>query len=121
MLAQADLRAIGVPNDRVEAVRALARAFSAGRISFGAGAEAQQVVDALCRIRGVAASMPQWVAMRALHEPDAFPSDDSTLLRAAGARGAAELERRSQAWRPWRAYAAICLRSMETAAERRAS
>ena len=77
MLAQADLRAIGVPNDRVEAVRALARAFSAGRISFGTGAEAQQVVDALCRIRGVAASMAQWVAMRALREPDAFPSDDS--------------------------------------------
>lgn len=120
VLAQADLRAIGVPNDRAEAVRALARAFSAGRISFGAGAEAQQVVDALCRIRGVAASMAQWVAMRALREPDAFPSDDSTLLRAAGARGAAELERRSQAWRPWRAYAAICLRSMETAAGRRA-
>jgi len=77
VLAQADLRAIGVPNDRVEAVRALARAFSAGRISFGTGAEAQQVVDALCRIRGVAASMAQWVAMRALREPDAFPSDDS--------------------------------------------
>lgn len=120
VLAQADLRAIEVPNDRAEAVQALARAFSAGRISLGAGAEAEHAVDALCRIRGVATSTAQWLAMRALREPDAFPSDDSGLLRAAGARSPAELERRSQAWRPWRAYAAICLHGMETAAQRRA-
>jgi AraC family transcriptional regulator of adaptative response / DNA-3-methyladenine glycosylase II len=44
-------------------------------------------------------------------EPDAFSSDDRALRRAAGGLTARELERRSQAWRPWRAYAAMLLRA----------
>ena len=47
--------------------------------------------------------------MRALRDPDAFPCDDPDLRHVAGARTKRELERRSQTWRPWRAYAAILL------------
>jgi AraC family transcriptional regulator of adaptative response / DNA-3-methyladenine glycosylase II len=47
--------------------------------------------------------------MRALGEPDAFPSGDLILRRAAGNCTARELERTSQAWRPWRAYAVMLL------------
>jgi AraC family transcriptional regulator of adaptative response / DNA-3-methyladenine glycosylase II len=47
--------------------------------------------------------------MRAIGDPDAFPSGDLGLLRAAGMRRPRELEERSQAWRPWRAYAAMHL------------
>ena len=50
-----------------------------------------------------------YFAMRALGEPDAFPAADPTLRRATGDRSARELERRSEAWRPWRAYAAMLL------------
>jgi 3-methyladenine DNA glycosylase/8-oxoguanine DNA glycosylase len=49
------------------------------------------------------------VAMRALGEPDAFPSGDLGLLRALDLESSAELERRAEAWRPWRAYAAMFL------------
>ena len=118
VLAQADLRAIGVPHDRAEAAQALARAFSAGKLSFSAGAEPQSVVSSLCRI-GVPAATAQWVAMRALGEPDVFPTGDAGLLRSAGVRNPGDLERRSQSWRPWRAYAAVCLRSTETAGAQR--
>jgi AraC family transcriptional regulator of adaptative response / DNA-3-methyladenine glycosylase II len=57
--------------------------------------------------------------MRALSEPDAFPSGDLWLRRliAPGATlSAAEVEERSRAWRPWRAYAAFYLwrRAAET-------
>ena len=45
-----------------------------------------------------------YIAMRALHWPDAFPSTDLMLRRAAGI-GHKQLSSRAQAWRPWRAYA----------------
>jgi 3-methyladenine DNA glycosylase/8-oxoguanine DNA glycosylase len=51
--------------------------------------------------------------MRALREPDAFPSGDLGLRKAAatadGVPTMQALEARSAAWRPWRAYAAIHL------------
>jgi 3-methyladenine DNA glycosylase/8-oxoguanine DNA glycosylase len=47
--------------------------------------------------------------MRALNEPDALPSGDLVLRRMAGDCSARELERRSQAWRPWRSYAVLLL------------
>jgi 3-methyladenine DNA glycosylase/8-oxoguanine DNA glycosylase len=49
------------------------------------------------------------VAMRALGEPDAFPSGDLGLLRAMALESSRELDRQSEAWRPWRAYAAMYL------------
>ncbi|MGA9728931.1 MAG: hypothetical protein WBQ84_16230, partial [Methylocella sp.] len=56
----------------------------------------------------------QYIAMRELREPDAFPDGDVGLMRAlADADGrrpsAAELLARAEAWRPWRAYAALHL------------
>ena len=47
--------------------------------------------------------------MRALGEPDAFPRGDLVLRRLAGGLTARELDRRSDAWRPWRAYAVMLL------------
>jgi AraC family transcriptional regulator of adaptative response / DNA-3-methyladenine glycosylase II len=51
--------------------------------------------------------------MRVYREPDAFPSNDRRLRRAAstngGALAAPELEALAERWRPWRAYAAMCL------------
>jgi AraC family transcriptional regulator of adaptative response / DNA-3-methyladenine glycosylase II len=60
---------------------------------------------------GIGEWTAQYVAMRALREPDAFPAADIGLLRAmADADGtrptAAALLARAEAWRPWRAYAA---------------
>jgi 3-methyladenine DNA glycosylase/8-oxoguanine DNA glycosylase len=47
--------------------------------------------------------------MRALSDPDAFPTADLVLLRAAGIKKTAEMERHAERWRPWRAYAAMHL------------
>ena len=47
--------------------------------------------------------------MRAFGEPDAFPSGDLVLRRAAGDCSTRELDRRAEAWRPWRAYAVMLL------------
>jgi len=47
--------------------------------------------------------------MRALGEPDAFPSADLGLLHALALANPREPEQRTEAWRPWRAYAAMYL------------
>jgi 3-methyladenine DNA glycosylase/8-oxoguanine DNA glycosylase len=65
------------------------------------------VLAQLSIMPGFSDSSVQYVAMRALREPDAFPSGEGAL--------AAELEQRSRAWRPWRAYAAAYLSERSSA------
>jgi AraC family transcriptional regulator of adaptative response / DNA-3-methyladenine glycosylase II len=68
----------------------------------------------------------QYIALRALREPDAFPQADVGLLRAmAGPDGVrptpSALLARAEAWRPWRAYAAQHLWAADAAADRKRS
>jgi AraC family transcriptional regulator of adaptative response / DNA-3-methyladenine glycosylase II len=60
---------------------------------------------------GVGEWTAQYIAMRELREPDAFPAADIGLMRAmVDANGRRqnprELLARAERWRPWRAYAA---------------
>jgi AraC family transcriptional regulator of adaptative response / DNA-3-methyladenine glycosylase II len=94
---------------RAETIRALARAVGHGTITFAAGTDTGTTVSALRAVAGIGDWTAQYVAMRALGEPDAFPSGDLVLRRVVGTATARELERRSEAWRPWRAYAVMLL------------
>jgi 3-methyladenine DNA glycosylase/8-oxoguanine DNA glycosylase len=78
-------------------------------VRFGGAADSSEFVGNLCELPGIGPWTAQYVAMRAIGEPDAFPSGDLGLLRALGMRSSRELEERSQLWRPWRAYAAMHL------------
>jgi AraC family transcriptional regulator of adaptative response / DNA-3-methyladenine glycosylase II len=111
-LAEADLTAIGLTPARSAAVRALARAVRDRTLSLSAPAD--EVVQALSAVPGVGPWVAQYVALRALGEPDAFPSGDLLLRRLSAARRSpartvAALEKRARAWRPWRGYAALYL------------
>lgn len=108
-LAEADLGQIGLTKSRAETVRAVARAASKGEINFGASVDAQTLVHQLCRVPGIGQWTAQYVAMRALREPDAYPTGDLGLLRALDITDTRELEARAEAWRPWRAYGAMYL------------
>lgn len=113
-LADADLASIGIPGARAETLRALARAVAGGELALTGVVHPEAVLDALERIPGIGSWTAQYIAMRALGEPDAFPASDLGLRKALaepGGRplGATALEKRSEAWRPWRAYAALWL------------
>jgi AraC family transcriptional regulator of adaptative response / DNA-3-methyladenine glycosylase II len=112
-LAEADLARIGLPAARAETLRALARAVAAGSLQLDASQGLDEAVARLVAIPGIGAWTAHYVAMRALGEPDAFPASDLGLRRALARGGVApssrELERVAEAWRPWRAYAAIAL------------
>ena len=112
VLADANLTTIGLPAPRAETIRALARAVRDGRISFEGIVESEQFLEKLCEIPGIGKWTAQYVAMRALGEPDAFPAGDLGLAHALELRNAREIEERSRAWRPWRAYAAMYLWSV---------
>ena len=109
MLAGADLARVGLPAARAETIRGLAAAVCDGRIAFTGVPDLRDFLSRLRRLPGIGDWTAQYVAMRALGDPDAFPASDLGLLRAAGMRHARALEQRSHAWRPWRAYAAIHL------------
>jgi AraC family transcriptional regulator of adaptative response / DNA-3-methyladenine glycosylase II len=111
-LADADLTTIGLPKARAATLRALARAVSDGRIQFEGIVSPEDFLQRLCEIPGIGKWTAQYVAMRALGEPDAFPSGDLGLLRAMDLASSSDLERRAEAWRPWRSYATMYLWSV---------
>jgi len=109
VLTTASLSDIGLTGARVETIRVLARAVCSGRINFVASTSSEAFQNQLCQIAGIGKWTAQYIAMRAMGEPDAFPSSDLGLLRAIGLENARDLEMRAESWRPWRAYAALHL------------
>jgi len=113
-LLKADGLRIGMPKQRARAIGALAKAVANGTVHFNSGSDPDQIVHALMALPGIGPWTAQYIAMRVLRQPDAFPSSDLGLLRAAsgnkdGSSTESELIKRAEAWRPWRAYAAIYL------------
>jgi AraC family transcriptional regulator of adaptative response / DNA-3-methyladenine glycosylase II len=109
VLAQADVASIGLPESRAETIRSLARAVSEGGISFVSVTNVEEFQSRLREIPGIGDWTAQYIAMRALGDPNAFPAGDLGLLRAASIGDQRELLRRAEGWRPWRAYAAMYL------------
>jgi len=108
-LRGAALERVGVMPARAETIRVLAGRMADGAIALGSGIDAAAALSALRALPGIGAWTAQYIAMRALGEPDAFPSGDLVLRRMAGEPTARGLDRRSEAWRPWRAYAVMLL------------
>jgi AraC family transcriptional regulator of adaptative response / DNA-3-methyladenine glycosylase II len=111
-LSGARLETIGIVRSRAQCIRDLARAVLAGEVTFDATQSVDEFCRALTAVRGIGNWTAEYVAMRALKDPDAFPASDLGLLRAfdtiAGRRlRPRELEVRAISWRPWRAYAAL--------------
>jgi AraC family transcriptional regulator, regulatory protein of adaptative response / DNA-3-methyladenine glycosylase II len=117
-LAGIDLTAIGMPKARRTALSALAAAAVADRLIFGPRRSLEEAIVQLRSLAGVGEWTAQYIAMRELREPDAFPAADIGLMRAtsdeSGVRPSpAALLARAERWRPWRAYAALHLWASE--------
>lgn len=106
----ADLDTLPMPRARKCTVKALAEAALQDPRLFQPAASIDDAIARLREIPGVGEWTAQYIALRALHETDAFPATDAGLLRAAAALGLSATPRallaRAEAWRPWRAYAA---------------
>jgi AraC family transcriptional regulator of adaptative response / DNA-3-methyladenine glycosylase II len=105
----AEVEVGGMPRERANTIRRLATAVLSGEVVLQRGGSLDESIARLTSIRGIGAWTANYIAMRALREPDAFPAGDLILQRAADAKSEKELLRRAEAWRPWRAYAAMLL------------
>jgi AraC family transcriptional regulator of adaptative response / DNA-3-methyladenine glycosylase II len=99
-----EIAATGMVGSRARCIVALARAVADKRVTLSFAADVDAELDALQRLPGIGPWTAQYIAMRALNWPDAFPGTDLMLLRAAKAT-VKQLHLRAEAWRPWRAYA----------------
>jgi AraC family transcriptional regulator, regulatory protein of adaptative response / DNA-3-methyladenine glycosylase II len=118
VLRDANLQALSVPAVPAHAIRELAQAVCSGRVSFETVVDRDSLLANLAAIPGFGKRALQYVSLRSLREPDAFPSLDPKLASAMQAANWQELEERSHAWRPWRAYAAMYLWSFSQEAQR---
>jgi AraC family transcriptional regulator of adaptative response / DNA-3-methyladenine glycosylase II len=118
-LARAQFKNMGITRSRAATLRRLASAVIDGSLNFDTSQDPAAFRKSLLSIAGIGEWTAQYVAMRVLKNPDAFPAADLGLLRAFDGPGRerlrpAQLEEMSQAWRPWRAYAALLLWSSAT-------
>jgi AraC family transcriptional regulator of adaptative response / DNA-3-methyladenine glycosylase II len=112
-VAAADLSGIGLTGARLKTLQAFASAASDPEF-FATLHDLQQTLDTLTRLPGIGAWTAQYIALRGLQQPDAFPASDLGLVQAISALlgekiSPARLAELSESWRPWRAYAAMHL------------
>lgn len=113
LTAAETLGALGIVRQRQQAIAALARQVCDGKLHLHPGADVPTTLAALQSLPGIGPWTAQYIAMRALGWPDAFPGGDVALQSALGVRQASRPAQSanllSQAWRPWRSYAVIRL------------
>jgi AraC family transcriptional regulator of adaptative response / DNA-3-methyladenine glycosylase II len=119
-LADARLEELGVVGRRASAIRRVAAMVAGGELDLSGGSDPDATIRALLGVDGIGPWTAAYVRMRALHDPDAFPVGDLGVRRALERLGLdpapRAIEERAEAWRPWRAYAAMLLWHSEPAA-----
>ena len=104
-----DLVSLGILRARAATIRAIADAMLAGQLRLDADAPIEHTLAALRALPGVGEWTAQYIAMRCLSWPDAFPHTDLIVRRALGDRTPKAILAEAERWRPWRAYATLQL------------
>jgi AraC family transcriptional regulator of adaptative response / DNA-3-methyladenine glycosylase II len=88
---------------------ALAEAQASGKLSHDSGnhQDPEATIERLAELPGIGQWTANYIAMRALRWPDAFPKEDIAVRNNLGGVTAKRAEEMSQAWRPWRSYAVL--------------
>ncbi len=122
-IADANLQTIidlGLTQRRALTVHRLAQTIVDGTLKLEP-LNRSQSIEQLHALPGIGPWTAQYIAMRALGDPNAFPASDLGLLRALQMKKPAEILHRAETWQPWRAYGAIHLwhhLNLETAVDR---
>lgn len=100
---------LGIVRSRARSIVAVAEEMASGRLRLESGAPPEATIEQLVALPGIGPWTAQYIAMRALRWPDAFPKEDFVVRNALGGIAAGRAESMSQAWRPWRSYATLHL------------
>ncbi len=105
-----ELGQLGIVRQRQSAIVGLAKAVASG-LQLHGGADVHATIKALKALNGIGDWTAQYIAMRALRWPDAFPAADVALHKTLGVQGLKSPARLAEAaalgWKPWRSYAVI--------------
>jgi AraC family transcriptional regulator of adaptative response / DNA-3-methyladenine glycosylase II len=104
-----EIRRLGITGRRAQTLIALAQAVSDGDLILEPGSRVEGVLRQLRSIPGIGEWTTQYIAMRALSWPDAFPHTDLGIRKALGENSPKKILQMTEKWRPWRAYAALHL------------
>ena len=107
------LAQLGVLPSRARTILALARMLAEGSIHLEPGVNVAATIDRLQSIAGIGEWTAQYIAMRALAWPDAFPHTDLGVMKALQEKNPRRVLEAGEAWRPWRAYAVMHLWTSE--------
>jgi AraC family transcriptional regulator of adaptative response / DNA-3-methyladenine glycosylase II len=109
-----EIARLGIVAARARSIIAMASAQDAGVLGLDSGVHHRpdDSIRRLTELPGIGPWTAQYIAMRALRWPDAFPKEDIAVRNNLGGVSAGEAERLSQPWRPWRSYAVMHVWSM---------
>jgi AraC family transcriptional regulator of adaptative response / DNA-3-methyladenine glycosylase II len=112
-IKRSDLDGIGIVGRRILAIKAVAQMLIDEQIVFDGVMETSEFVKEICTIKGIGDWTAQYIALRAINDPNAFPYSDLILRRAAAKTGETltpkQMLLRAESWQPWRAYAVMLL------------
>jgi AraC family transcriptional regulator, regulatory protein of adaptative response / DNA-3-methyladenine glycosylase II len=103
------IASLGILPSRSRTILALAKALSRDEIALTPGVEVGETLAKLQSIPGIGEWTAQYIAMRALAWPDAFPHTDLGVMKALRETDARRVLAAGEAWRPWRSYAVMHL------------
>jgi AraC family transcriptional regulator of adaptative response / DNA-3-methyladenine glycosylase II len=108
-LSYGEIASLGMPGARAKTIIGMARAIADGKLTLMPNADIEATLEKLRALPGIGEWTAQYLAMRALAWPDAFPHTDLGVMRALGEKNPRRVLELGEAWRPWRAYAVIHL------------
>ena len=103
------IASLGITARRAETILVLSKAIAEGQLVLEPGHRVEGTLRRLRQIPGVGEWTVQYLAMRTLSWPDAFPHTDLGVARALAERNPRKILEIAEKWRPWRAYAALHL------------
>lgn len=107
-----EIASLGIIAARSKSILALAEAVASGKVILEPNENASDVAETIVRLKelpGIGEWTAQYIAMRALSWPDAFPHTDLGIYKALGETRPKQVLQIAEAWRPWRAYAVMHL------------
>jgi len=104
-----NLAKLGIVSARCKSILGLSHAQASGKLSLDSGNHhsPEATIGRLAELPGIGQWTANYIAMRALRWPDAFPKEDIAVRNNLGGVTAKQAEVMSQAWRPWRSYAVL--------------
>lgn len=99
---------LGIIQNRGRAIMLLAQGLIDGSLQMGVGVDVQANTKALLALPGIGPWTANYMLMRAFHYSDGFPAADYGVKLAFPGLKPKEIERLSQAWKPFRSYATMC-------------